>query len=108
MALPVSSSLYSRPLLRYDQTGASFLGGFSRTGSNDSEGHMERPPTVFARPVDRRRFCRETALLIAALAVRRVAANAAASKRDVGALADASYIYVATVRKDGNQSRAAP
>jgi hypothetical protein len=69
---------------------------------------MERPPTVFSWPVDRRRFCRDTALLIAALAVRRVAASAAASKRDVGALADASYIYVATVRKDGNQSRAAP
>ena len=32
----------------------------------------------------------------------------AASKRDVSALEEASYIYIATVRKDGNQSRAVP
>jgi hypothetical protein len=31
-----------------------------------------------------------------------------ASRRDLGALANASVIYVATVRKDGNQSTAAP
>jgi hypothetical protein len=31
-----------------------------------------------------------------------------ASQRDLDALADASVIYVATVRKDGNQSKAAP
>jgi PPOX class probable F420-dependent enzyme len=35
-------------------------------------------------------------------------ANAAASARDMSALAGASYIYIATVRKDGNQSTAAP
>jgi PPOX class probable F420-dependent enzyme len=33
---------------------------------------------------------------------------AAPSKRDVTALAKASYIYVATVRKDGTQSKAVP
>jgi hypothetical protein len=33
--------------------------------------------------------------------------NAAASTRDLTAFQDASYIYIATVRKDGNQSRAA-
>ena len=36
-----------------------------------------------------------------------VHANAAVSPRDADALAKASYIYIATVRKDGNQSRAA-
>ena len=35
-------------------------------------------------------------------------ANAAASPRDITALGDASYLYIATVRKDGNQSTAAP
>ena len=34
-------------------------------------------------------------------------AHAAASTRDLTAFQDASYIYIATVRKDGNQSRAA-
>jgi hypothetical protein len=37
-----------------------------------------------------------------------VPANAAASPRDMTALASASYLYIATVRKDGNQSTAAP
>jgi Pyridoxamine 5'-phosphate oxidase len=35
-------------------------------------------------------------------------ADAAPSARDVDALAKASYIYVATVRKDGTQSKAVP
>ena len=35
-------------------------------------------------------------------------AAAAASKRDADALAKGTYIYIATVRKDGNQSRAVP
>ena len=35
-------------------------------------------------------------------------ANAAASARDITALGDASYLYIATVRKDANQSTAAP
>jgi hypothetical protein len=35
-------------------------------------------------------------------------AFAATSKRDTDALAKATYIYIATVRKDGNQSKAAP
>ncbi len=34
-------------------------------------------------------------------------AHAAGSTRDLSAFQDASYIYIATVRKDGNQSRAA-
>src|SRR5712675_2030035 len=34
-------------------------------------------------------------------------ANSATSARDADALAKASYLYIATVRKDGNQSRAA-
>ncbi len=34
-------------------------------------------------------------------------AHAAAPTRDLTAFQDASYIYIATVRKDGNQSRAA-
>ena len=34
-------------------------------------------------------------------------ANAAGSTRDLTAFQDSSYIYIATVRKDGNQSRAA-
>ena len=33
-------------------------------------------------------------------------AHAAASTRDLSGFQDASYIYIATVRKDGNQSRA--
>jgi hypothetical protein len=35
-------------------------------------------------------------------------ASAATSARDTAALAEATYIYIATVRKDGNQSKAAP
>ncbi|HYB92428.1 MAG TPA: hypothetical protein VEC38_15430 [Candidatus Binataceae bacterium] len=35
-------------------------------------------------------------------------ANAAASPRDIAALAKSSLIYIATVRKDGNQSKPAP
>src|SRR5271157_5528242 len=34
-------------------------------------------------------------------------AQAAASTRDLTVFQDANYIYIATVRKDGNQSRAA-
>ena len=47
-------------------------------------------------------------LLAAAMASSRVGiAQAAASKHDLIAFQDASYIYIATVRMDGNQSRAA-
>src|SRR5215510_9783798 len=35
-------------------------------------------------------------------------AHVAASERDLSALAKASYIYIATVRKDGTQSKAVP
>src|SRR5215469_16111685 len=50
-------------------------------------------------------------LLLALLAVALVgpqAASAEISARDGRALADAKLIYIATVRKDGNQSKAAP
>src|SRR5262249_40367059 len=46
--------------------------------------------------------------LIAAALVGRGAARAEISARDARALADAKLIYIATVRKDGNQSKAAP
>jgi len=45
------------------------------------------------------------AAIIAAIAA---PALAATSPRDVDALAKATYIYIAMVRKDGNQSKAAP
>jgi len=48
------------------------------------------------------------AVLIAALAAFAATAIAATSPRDADALAKATYIYIATVRKDGNQSRAVP
>jgi hypothetical protein len=43
-----------------------------------------------------------------ALALSAEVTFAATSPRDVGALAKGTYIYIATVRKDGNQSRAVP
>ena len=48
------------------------------------------------------------ASILAAIAAPAAIANAATSPRDTGALAKATYIYIATVRKDGNQSKAAP
>jgi hypothetical protein len=45
------------------------------------------------------------AAIVAAVATPAVAAT---SPRDADALAKATYIYIATVRKDGNQSKAAP
>jgi len=45
------------------------------------------------------------AAILAAIATPAIAAT---SRRDVDALAKATYIYIATVRKDGNQSKAAP
>jgi hypothetical protein len=48
------------------------------------------------------------AVLMAALATFAANAIAAVSPRDADALAKSSYIYIATVRKDGNQSRAVP
>lgn len=49
-------------------------------------------------------------LIIAAAIVAAIAtpAIAATSPRDADALAKATYVYIATVRKDGNQSKAAP
>jgi hypothetical protein len=49
-----------------------------------------------------------TAAILAAIAAPAAIANAATSPRDTEALAKATYIYIATVRKDGNQSKAAP
>lgn len=48
------------------------------------------------------------AVLLAALATPAATAIAATSPRDADALAKSTYIYIATVRKDGNQSRAVP
>ncbi len=48
------------------------------------------------------------AVLIAALAALAGTGVAATSPRDADALAKSTYIYSATVRKDGNQSRAVP
>jgi hypothetical protein len=48
------------------------------------------------------------AAILMALAIPAATALGAASPRDVDALGKATYIYIATVRKDGNQSRAVP
>jgi len=48
------------------------------------------------------------AAFLVALAVPAATVLGATSPRDVDALAKATYIYIATVRKDGNQSKAAP
>ena len=48
------------------------------------------------------------AVLTALFAIATAVAGAAASQRDLDALSRATYIYIATVRKDGNQSRAVP
>jgi hypothetical protein len=48
------------------------------------------------------------AAMLVALAVPAATALATTSPRDVDALAKATYIYIATVRKDGNQSKAVP
>ena len=48
------------------------------------------------------------ASILITLAASASLALSATSPRDVSALAKATYIYIATVRKDGNQSRAVP
>jgi uncharacterized membrane protein len=48
------------------------------------------------------------AAVLAAIAAPAAIANAATTPRDANALAKATYIYIATVRKDGNQSKAVP
>ena len=45
------------------------------------------------------------AAILAAIAAPAIAAT---SSRDTASLAEATYIYIATVRKDGNQSKAVP
>jgi len=49
-----------------------------------------------------------TAAALLAFVIPAATAIAAATPRDIDALAKATYIYIATVRKDGNQSKAAP
>jgi len=51
---------------------------------------------------------RAAAFAIALVLTAAVFTRADTSERDLKALADASLVYVATVRKDGNQSTAAP
>jgi hypothetical protein len=46
--------------------------------------------------------------LLLGLAATAASAAAAGTSRDADALSKATYIYIATVRKDGNQSKAAP
>ena len=52
--------------------------------------------------------CFLSALALAVGAVAVAAEAGGASPRDIEALSKATYIYIATVRKDGSQSRAAP
>jgi hypothetical protein len=49
-----------------------------------------------------------TAAILATLALSAVSGLCATSPRDAAALAKSTYIYIATVRKDGNQSTAVP
>ena len=53
-------------------------------------------------------FLSGTASILITLAASASLAISATSARDTTALAKATYIYIATVRKDGNQSRAVP
>jgi hypothetical protein len=53
-------------------------------------------------------FLSGTASILVTLAVSAGLAISATSPRDATALAKATYIYIATVRKDGNQSKAVP
>lgn len=48
------------------------------------------------------------AMLLMASAIVAAEASAQATPRDIDAFAKASLVYIATVRKDGNQSKAAP
>ncbi len=66
---------------------------------------MKPPVRASARP-----FACLLGIAVGLLAIASSASrsNAAASSRDVQALAKSSLIYIATVRKDGSQSKAAP
>jgi hypothetical protein len=55
-----------------------------------------------------KRYLSGAATILIALAASAGISVSATSARDVTALAKATYIYIATVRKDGNQSRAVP
>jgi PPOX class probable F420-dependent enzyme len=50
----------------------------------------------------------DVGVLFTALASQSGIATAAATARDISTLANSTYVYVATVRKDGNQSKAVP
>jgi hypothetical protein len=68
-----------------------------------------RPPMGDATLMASRLLDRRACGLGAALVVAAVASHArVAPACDAGALAEASYVYVATVRKDGSQSAAVP
>jgi len=60
------------------------------------------------RELTRRAGIAAIGVLIASLLSAASIAKAETSARDVKAMSDASLIYIATVRKDGNQSKAAP
>jgi general stress protein 26 len=62
---------------------------------------MNLAPLMFSR-------LRDLTIILVALASLAGVGNAAAAEWDINALAHASYIYIATVRKDGTQSKAAP
>ncbi len=54
------------------------------------------------------KFIRGAATILFTLAASAGLGVSATSQRDATALAKSTYIYIATVRKDGNQSRAVP
>lgn len=54
------------------------------------------------------KFIRGAATILVTLAASAGLGVSATSARDATALAKSTYIYIATVRKDGNQSRAVP
>jgi PPOX class probable F420-dependent enzyme len=60
-----------------------------------------------AEMISRRRFVGVVTAFVSTVAIA-ASADATASAHDMNALADASYLYIATVRRDGNQSKAAP
>ncbi len=60
------------------------------------------------RPLANRAAASQTFFLLTALLIAPIAARSETSTRDLAALQNASLVYIATVRKDGNQSKPAP
>ncbi|HUA36601.1 MAG TPA: pyridoxamine 5'-phosphate oxidase family protein [Candidatus Binataceae bacterium] len=58
--------------------------------------------------IEASRYIISIATALCAIVTASTLTAASASQRDFDALSGASYIYIATVRKDGNQSRAVP